>query len=64
MNLTDEPFIELIAPRPGTLSIRSGRLGILEYEHGYILESPTASYYSEAAQSAKVWRALRALRRS
>lgn len=39
MNLTDEPFLELIAPRPGTLSIRSGRLGILEYEHGYILES-------------------------
>jgi hypothetical protein len=39
MNLTDEPFIELIVPRPGTLSIRSGRLGILEYEHGYILES-------------------------
>jgi sensor domain DACNV-containing protein len=39
MNVTDEPFIELIVPRPGTLSIRSGRLGILEYERGYILES-------------------------
>jgi hypothetical protein len=39
MNVMDEPFIELIVPRPGALSIRSGRLGILEYERGYILES-------------------------
>lgn len=37
VNIEGDPFLKFIVPRPGGLSIRSGRERILEYEHGYVI---------------------------
>lgn len=37
LNAEDDPFVKVIAARPGSLSIRSGRERLLEYERGLIL---------------------------
>src|SRR5262245_25583633 len=36
-NLDPDPFVKIIAARPGCLSIRSGRDLVLAYDHGAIL---------------------------
>lgn len=37
INLEGDPFLKIVAPRPGNLSFRNGRDRLLEYERGAIL---------------------------
>jgi CheY-like chemotaxis protein len=37
VNLEGDPFLKIVSPKPGALSLRSGRTHLLEYEHGRIL---------------------------
>jgi hypothetical protein len=37
MNSGNDPFVKIVVPRPGGLSIRSGREHLLEYEHGTLV---------------------------
>jgi hypothetical protein len=37
VNASGDPFVKVIVPRPGGLSVRNGRDHLLEYEHGTLL---------------------------